>query len=108
MRDTELLLPAIPEDYNEVGTYRKENFFNPDEYRPIVDVLYIIREKEISIGRISRKEKKKQLSDILNKQKDISDTMFLKRLKSCIPEGLAINEICTDSEYEALKAEFNL
>jgi hypothetical protein len=48
------------------------------------------------------------LSDILNKQKDISDTMFLKRLKSCIPEGLAINEICTDSEYEALKAEFNL
>jgi len=108
MKNIDVLLPAIPEDCDEVGTYRKENFFNPDECRPIVDVLYITRKKEIAKGKISRKEKKKQLSDILNKQKDISDTMFLKRLKSCIPEGLAMNEICTDSEYEALKAKFNL
>lgn len=58
MRNTDILLPWIIEDYDEVGTYRKEVFFDPDEYRPLVDILYITREREIPEGKYHVKKKK--------------------------------------------------
>ena len=108
MNNIKNILPSIPEDDFGIGTYREDVFFDPDGVQPLVDILYSMKNRKIKKGLIGRKEKKRILSNILETQENILDVNFIMRLKKLLPEGLCYENICTDSEYESLKKEFNI
>lgn len=109
MKNTNLFLPSLPDD--TPCLYDGENFYNPDDYRKIVSVLYIKPNRNILKSKILAKEKKKLLSQIIenrNLKDDLIDKDFINKLKQILPDGLCYENICTDAEYELLKKEFNI
>lgn len=108
IEDFELLLPAIPEDYEKISTGGSW-FPDIERYKSLMKVFYV-KEKARNLTdlKIPRVEKKKVLFELLKSQADILNIDFINKLKQIFPEGLCYENICTDNEYKALKKEFNL
>ena len=107
MENIENILPAIPEDF--IDTFVLDGGWMPDKkYKPLMLVFYKREKRDTKDSKISRVQKKKLLSNILETQETILDVNFIMRLKKLLPEGLCYENICTDTEYESLKKEFNI
>lgn len=109
MKNTNIFLPSLKEDIS--CFYDGPSFFNPDEYTKFLKILKPYEYRNIGQSRIKLIDKKSILSYILEKENLEDDKVnqeFLEKLKKCLPEGLCYENICTDSEYEALRKEFNI
>ena len=114
-------LPVFVGEYaNKVLSEIDDAFFNDSMsiYFPVLDILYHKDKKKEDkleqfkmIKAFSDEEKKsiskKNLLLKILQSNSPSDGDFLKKLKIALPNGIHFGYICTDSEYEALKREFD-